>query len=337
MMFIHSNLINVCKLKNGLRRYMLDRFFSEQQMEPALFEIFLPQWGSKTLALILHLATGQRLFVRLYRPWQRPEAEKNKAITQLLMDNGVSVPRLLGYADMPKRYYSIISVEEYVESTPVVPEHYTPELAARLATQLAKLHSIRAPRWGQPPEPSGRSGFGSYIIRHVLNRVSRIQQHRVLGAIPNRKELIAQLRQWKNELNLIPQYNLTHDKIPGRNVILSPDGRLFFIDFPTAYYSFFAKDLVSFHHRFCSDDEEKIEVFNAAYFASMLPEDKTRFERLHPFYDAWFHLSRCAENANAAQKCFRAGEGYGREYQKKSQEHWETASCILKEHPPRQG
>lgn len=331
-MFSRENLINLPKLKNGLRRYMHDRFFPEQGIEASSFEILLPQWGSKTLAVILQLESGQRLFIRLYRPGQRREAEKNRDITQLLLDNGVSVPKLLGYADMPKRYYSIMLIEQYVESKPVVPEHYTPELTAQLATQLAQLHSIRSPRWGQPPNPSKKSGFGSYIIRHVMNRVKRIRKHGVLKPLQNGKDVASQLRQWKRLLNDIERYNLTHDKIPGRNVILSSDGTLYFIDFPTAYYSFFAKDLVSFHHRYCADDDEKIRTFDAVYFEKMLPEDKTHFDRLYPFYDAWFHLSRCAENCNAAQKCLRAGEDYGHQYTKQAQGHWDEAARILMEH-----
>jgi len=324
--------IDVRKAKNGLRRYLHEELYPKLEMPEVPFRMILPMWGSKTLVFQLELENGERYFARLYRPWQRPEAEKNKMMDELLLEHGVRVPRVVDYADMPKRYYSIITIEEFLDGRAVKEEDYCDELTRKIAANLAAMHSARAEQWGEPPKPNKNGGLFPHVLKRVTNRLNRIQKHGVMDVKGEKGELRQAFASFREKFENLKEFNLTHDKIHVRNMMLLANGELVFVDFPTAYYSFFAKDLVTVQHCYCSDKREKIENLDREYFALMNHQDRENFEILYPYYHAWFHISQCAMNCHGAKHCREAGQDYAETFIAEGKRHWELAhECIADE------
>ena len=256
----------------------------------------LPSTGTKTPVAICALGDGSRVVVRLLKAWSIAARIANTQ--KKMLGWGLPVPRLLAFSGSgrlgPPR--SWLTVEEFLDGQPFTTHkrHPEPDHMARLGRTLARLHGVNrrlAGRIGLPlPRP--------YVTRYLPRSLERVGKLRGLLGDRRAAELRRDLKARAAAIGARPRYELLHGHVNSGNFVMGAD-ECWLIDFDAVRFGDFAQDLVRAVHRLTGDVPERQEALLASYFAHFAGEGagphvptRAEYERLLPFYEADFQVSR---------------------------------------------
>jgi aminoglycoside/choline kinase family phosphotransferase len=214
---------------------------------------------------------------------------------------GAPVPELL-IADFSPRTFlelgCIVLVEEAIDGAILAELERNDAQIEVAAEALAKLHEIREPGFGAVvplPFVRRRKGYVEQVLRRLKRRLTSLStvERRLRPLTAN--AVLDWFRAFEPRIEDGSQYELSHLRMTGTNVMLAADGEAKIIDLVTSRYARCGFDLVSVLHRWCRS-EEQTEVFLARYFATRRSLDRSQFERDYAFYHAFFHFSQAHDH-----------------------------------------
>ena len=256
----------------------------------------LPSTGTKTPVAICTLGDGSRVVVRLLKAWSIAARIANTQ--KKLLAWGLPVPRLMAFSASGRfgAPRSWVLVEEFLDGKPFTVHKQAPgpDHMARLGRTLARLHSVNrrlAGRIGLPlPRP--------YVTRYLPRSLERVDKLRELLGDRRAAELRRDLKARAAAIGTRPHYELLHGHINSGNFVMGAR-ECWLIDFDAVRFGDFAQDLVRAVHRLTGDVPERQEALLASYFAHFAGEGagphvptRAEYERLLPFYEAHFPVSR---------------------------------------------
>jgi thiamine kinase-like enzyme len=278
------------------KNYVVKRLAKLEKFDLQDCKLSVPLSGVKSFVRLLELPNGQGLIIRAFPRANRKQAYKLYLADDLLEKHDVPAPRLVDYSYKFANGKFTFIAEQYIEGKIIGESEINEALIQNLAKLLRTLHGIKSNKWGDIANTKPRR-YSNAQLKKVKNRLSGIRRHS-LSPIDSKilKKVKNWFAEWKTEIESIEIFDLIHDKLNPGNFMVTNDNKVFLLDFATLQYGYKAKDLAQLYAEVLVDSQEYRKIFEAYYFEGMSATEKQTFQRLYPFYHAYYHLSECAIN-----------------------------------------
>ena len=324
--------IDLFHIDDAFRRYITRRLFRQLSCTASDCVIECPMVGEKTCIRLVRGLPENDFIIRAYPKSTKREAYQHFLADDIFRKNNIPAPRLVDYAENFSSKGVTFITEECITGEiwgVVKPDEH---LARLLGELLARLHSVKSDYWG--PLIRSETSHGSYGASQLKKVNNRLHGANKFATDKVGKKEIRALKTWfvsfKYLFNGIRNFNLIHHKInPGNILYSSSQSRLYFIDFATLCYGFRGKDLARAELELLLGNKELIRVFLDEYFSHFSPEVREEYDKLAPFYRAYYHLSRIAVNLRRANNELMEKCDMRTSHLNQFLIHWQTLQAII--------
>jgi len=206
-----------------------------------------------------------------------------------LAEKGVNVPKII-YAHEDRSLFKRIGLhiicEERIIGKTLHEKKKSDESIAHIARFLSFMHSHKRGIWGKIDEGRNDSLYG-YLRSKINVRLKKWEKFDAFFPNNLRENTIKWIKQWEMEIEKIKAFSLSHcDANPG-NIIFKNDNQIFLLDTGHVGYLPPAIDFYTLQIQLCEDNEEKIKVFENAWFEGMSHEDIEDFKASQKFFKVY--------------------------------------------------
>jgi len=275
-------------------------------------QLFVPLGGLKS---IVRIATcgDWRAVLRAYPSSRQLEAEQHCSAARILEQHNIRAPRLLQFCGNNGKYGALFVIEEFVDGRAPDPENISHEDIEAIATELARLHSVKNRSWG-PISLSRVEDFANVTLRRAEKQLSQACRCCAANNYAScSRDIEKWLRQWKTPLSELKEFSLVHGKLHRDNCVFElKSGRFCLLDNTTLEWGLPAVDLVQVCQSVFANNFSLTELFYGSYFSKINQDDVARVKRFVPLYSVLFEIAQIAKYAkregrspaksNAAQK-----------------------------------
>ncbi|MGH9870127.1 MAG: phosphotransferase [Candidatus Polarisedimenticolia bacterium] len=247
----------------------------------------------------------------LLRAWERRrQGFKNAEALRHLDGLGLAAPRLVAHdlSARPARLLRgeagapIVTVETWIEGAPHadLSEADASVATLRVAGLLARWHGVTRLRWGRPG--GGRIWpFAAYTLAGVRRMGHALAAGGWLEE-GEARDMQRRFASWRGAIGSIDTFNLVHNDINRRNVIVTSTGEVVPVDLHRLSYEPFPEEVVNASWHFCRKDEALRARFMETYFEHAGHGARVAWEALRGFF----------EPLNFLKKMYRRGITVGR-------------------------
>ncbi|MFG0316882.1 MAG: phosphotransferase family protein [Planctomycetota bacterium JB042] len=285
------------ELRGRIGGYVRERVLPVLGVAGAPFELSVAPAGTRSAVLFLDSPAGRHVLKGVRDPIF---AAQTALAMRHLRRRGAPVPRLVHHDLSPRTRWTlgvVVLVEEGIRGENLSRRDRTPAVLDAAADALARLHSIRRPRWGSLLPGLGRRG--GYVAHLERRRARRLEELAAVG--PALADLARPaVDRWfaREARERSPDaFSLCHRRVTRTNVLHTDDGDAVLIDVGTARYGDPAFDLERALQRWCGADDVRRGRFLDRYFARAPALDRGRWERVRPYHRASFHLTQVTRAA----------------------------------------
>lgn len=257
-------------------------------------EISLPAHGERTMVFFV-AAGGREMVLRCFD--RRSDRAKTQRAVGHSLRRGVPVPRVL-FVDCSRRARARLGVSVLVEERipGVHSEEYgdRPQMLSITARAVSRMHNVYRSRWGNLRVGRRRG----YYERMSATLEKHLAAAGKLGSdLPEREG--DRIRSWldarRGTIRRIRRFSYSHKSLASDNVVISPDGKLTFIDVQRLSYEHYAANLIKALWVFPRDREEAAR-FLDEYFAVAEGRTLEDFGEWRDLFDI-FHYVRVLVHA----------------------------------------
>ena len=209
-----------------------------------------------------------------------------------LAGHGIGVPDILHAEEdgrIVKRIGRHIICEERIVGPTLSERRDSAELISAAARLFCSLHAVTRDTWGKIDE-SKTGGLHASLVKKMKENL-HVWQDRPAGL---EKKAVAWAHGWRQPVDRLTRFSLSHgDPNPG-NIILDGSGRLLLLDTGHLRYLPRAIDFYTLQLNLCEDDEGKQKIFEDAYAGGMAAGDVTPFQETLPCFKAYVLVSGAA-------------------------------------------
>lgn len=259
----------------------------------------LPLTGSQSLTVIV-TAAEKRAMLRVYPLVKSKLAKAHVRGAKLLAEHGVNVPQILfSGADEPK-YGAIFILEEFIEGDIRRASSLTSANIAAMASQLARMHSVRNAQWGRVMMERDEDFFLP-LNQRVKRDLETLQKQQVLNGTET-GGIQEWVNQWKTEFDNCKLFSLTHNDLQPANAIFTAEGDYYLIDLNRLQWGPAAREVVRCYHRQLDGDPEMIAEFDNTYYAALAPDDARETRKFCRFYEVFHRISTLVKTDDKSRK-----------------------------------
>jgi Ser/Thr protein kinase RdoA (MazF antagonist) len=206
-----------------------------------------------------------------------------------LAEKGINVPKII-YAHEDRKLFKRIGLhiicEERIIGETLHEKKKSDELIAHIARFLSRMHSHKRGMWGKIDEGRNDSLYG-YLFSKINVRLKKWEKFDALFSIKLKENIINRLKPRETEIDNIKTFSLSHCDLNPGNIIVKNDNQIFLLDTGHAGYLPPAIDFYTLQVQLCEDNEEKIKVFENAWFEGMAREDIEDFKASEEFFKVY--------------------------------------------------
>jgi aminoglycoside phosphotransferase (APT) family kinase protein len=265
-------------------------------------KVVIPPHGLKTLTRIIEIDGVPWGVLRVFGKVSNTERLHRQRLNELQKQHQLPVPEVIDNW-LPYNKNIHLSLEKYIDGTPLWETEMTGEVIDALADAFAQLHSVTADQCGFLAKPRGKI-YQRATCKRIKNRYRsirrRIKDNDVLKIAQHARKWLLE----KSECLSNPvAFSLIHDKPnPGNMLWERADNRMVLIDLGTLQFGHAAADLAQLRAQTLQDDPDKTRRFHERYFANDVPLTPEIFQDEEPLFLAYFYLSQISINGRRLTK-----------------------------------
>lgn len=295
------------EITRAMTAYLTERLCPAMGIAAEFDEIEAPTFGVKSNVLLVRPRGAAPFALRLLPEME--EAERLLRIERLAEAERLPTARILHQEvtkEHMRKFGFVVIAEQLLEGVHLLPGAATDAQLAGLAETFARLHAVRAGRWGAPDGQSGGAFFDKVVLKKIENRLDSATKHDEDFERRWRGAILDFAKAFRSGWEGGPPFSLTHDKVNTGNVLFDGE-RASLIDLESLRYAEPWKDFTALLYYFC-DGPAQEETLKRLYFARMGGGASERFAKAEPLFRVWHHLSRWAAKSRDMAALRRKGK-----------------------------
>jgi len=262
-------------------------------------QLEMPLNGTRSFILVLKHGDS-RWLLRAYPPDLRDRASTHVAALQLLHGHGVHVPQIIFSNLSDTRRPNVFLLEEFVAGDMRNFVELSPDDVRKIASELARLHSMKAQHWGRLGNERTDVFYPPWIDR-IERDLESLQKRGHITADEARRQL-AWFGSGQPILAGQQEFSLTHNDLHPSNGVFTADGNYYLLDVGRLLWGPAAREVVRAYHHLLGSDPQLIDQFNNTYFSAVSAEDARQIRRALPLYEAFYRLTMAVKIADRRDK-----------------------------------
>lgn len=265
--------------------------------------------GENTILRVISSETGQRFVARFY-PYEphKEKALEHCYVSTLFKRNNLNTPKIFFKDTSPETREDFgfdVVIEAFIQGTPLNTERLNekPDLLRNFIAQLQTLHSVTSKSAGKFWRVENeREAPLTYFLQRTRLYLTRINKYLTPLNTKEQKYYLNAMVRLSEPLKSITTYNLIHGDLQPHNILVTPNGDIYFLDFGRTCYGFFEEDLVEVFYGIYTGARDGFNLFLTEYFSQDKENRHSRFEKNFSFFTAFYHLEKASSSAVKVRK-----------------------------------